>query len=221
MHVLQTTVQHPSDPSIRTTWLPSLPPGLLPALRINLDPSYDVLSLCVHIHRILSVLHPLPIKKAIHSSKLRMSAVQFSSVAQSCLTLCSPMDCSTPGLPVHHQLPEPTQTHVHSVSNAIQPSHSRSSPFPPVFNFSQHQGLFQWTGSSHQVAKVLEFQLKHQSFQWILNLFPLGWTGWISLQSKGLSRVFSSTTVQKHQFFGAQLSSQSNSHIHTWLLEKP
>ena len=166
MHVLQTTVQHPSDPSIRTTWLPSLPPGLLPALGINLDPSY-VLSLCVHVHRILSILHPLPIKKAIHSSKLRMSALQFSSVTQSCLTLCSPMDCSTPGLPVHHQLPEPTQTHVHSVSDAIQPSHSRSSPFPPVFDFSQHQGLFQWTGSSHQVAKVLEFQLKHQSFQWI------------------------------------------------------
>ena len=92
----------------------------------------------------------------------------IGSVTQSCLTLCSPMDCSTPGLPVHHQLPEPTQTHVHSVSDAIQPSHSRSSPFPPVFNFSQHQGLFQWTGSSHQVAKVLEFQLKHQSFHWTL-----------------------------------------------------
>ena len=96
-----------------------------------------------------------------------------------------------------------------------------------VVPFSSHlqsftaSGSFKWVDSSHQVSQVLEFQLKHQSFQWILNLFPLGWTGWISLQSKGLSRVFSSTTVQKHQFFGAQLSLHSNSHIHTWLLEKP
>ena len=92
---------------------------------------------------------------------------QFSSVTQSCPTLCDPMDCSTPGLPVHHQLPEFTQTHVHWVGDAIQPSHPLSSPSPPVFNLSQHQGLFQWVDSSHQVAKVLEFQLQHQSFQWI------------------------------------------------------
>ena len=93
--------------------------------------------------------------------------VQFSSVAQSCPTLCDPMDCSTPGLPVHHKLPEPTQTHVHRGSDAIQPSHPLSSPSPPAPNPSQHQGLFQWVNSSHQVAKVLEFQLQHQSFQWI------------------------------------------------------
>ena len=93
--------------------------------------------------------------------------VQFSSVAQLCLILCDPMDCSMPGLPVHHQLPEFTQTHVHWVSDAIQPSHSLSSPFPPALNLSQHQGLFKWVSSSHQVAKVLEFQLQHQSFQWI------------------------------------------------------
>ena len=96
-----------------------------------------------------------------------MVSVQFSSVAQSCQILCDRMDCSTPGLPVHHQLQKFTQTHVHWVGDAIQPSHSLSSPSPPAFNLSQHQGLFQWVSSLHQVAKVLEFQLQHQSFQWI------------------------------------------------------
>ena len=91
---------------------------------------------------------------------------QFSSVTRSCPTLCDPMDCSTPGLPVHHQLPEFTQTHVHRVGDAIQPSHPLSSPSPPAPNPSQHQGLFKWISSSHQVAKVLEFQHQHQSFQW-------------------------------------------------------
>ena len=98
--------------------------------------------------------------------KLPVSSVQFSSVARSCLTLCDPMDCGTPGLPVHHQLPEFTQTHVHWVGDAIQPSHPLSST-SPTFNFSQDQSLFQWVSSSHQVAKVLEVQLQHQSFQWI------------------------------------------------------
>ena len=93
-------------------------------------------------------------------------SVQFSSVAQSCPTLCDPMDCSTPGLPVYHQLPEFTQTHVHWVSDAIQPSHPLSYPSPPAFDLSQHQSLFKWVSSSYQVAKVLEFQLQHQSFQW-------------------------------------------------------
>ena len=88
------------------------------------------------------------------------------SVAQSCPTLCDPMNCSTPGLPVHHQLLEFTQTHVHQVGDAIQPSHPLSSPSPPAPNLSQHQGLFQWVSSSYQVAKVLEFQLQHQSYQW-------------------------------------------------------
>ena len=87
------------------------------------------------------------------------------SVAELCLTLHIPMDCSTPGFPVHHQLPEPTQTHVHHIGDAIQPSHPLSSPSPPAFNLSQHQGLFQWVSSSHQEARVLEFQLQHQSFQ--------------------------------------------------------
>ena len=87
------------------------------------------------------------------------TSVQFSSVAQSCLTLCDPMNRSTPGLPVHHQLPEFTETHVHRVGDAIQPCHPLSSPSPPAPNPSQHQSLFQWVNSSHEVAKVLEFQL--------------------------------------------------------------
>ena len=90
----------------------------------------------------------------------------FSLVAQSCLTLCDPMDCSTPDLPVHHQLLESTQTHIHWVGDAIQSSHHLSSP-SPAFNLSQHQSLFKWVSSLHQVAKVLEFQLQYQSFQWI------------------------------------------------------
>ena len=92
-------------------------------------------------------------------------AVQFSSV-QLLSQLCDPMDCSTPGLPVHHQLPESTQTHVHWVGDAIWPSHPLSTS-SPAFNVSQHQGLFKWVISSHKVAKVMEFQLQHQSFQWI------------------------------------------------------
>jgi len=88
-----------------------------------------------------------------------------SLFTQSCPTLCDPMNCSTPGLPVHHQLPEFTQTRVHRVSDAIQPSHPLSSPSPPAPSPSQHQGLFQWVNSSHEVAKVLEFQLQHHSFQ--------------------------------------------------------
>ena len=96
-------------------------------------------------------------------------SVQFTSVTQSCPTLCDAMDCSMPGFPVHHQLPEHTQTHVHWVSDAIQPSHPLSSPSLPAFNLSQHQDLFQWVHSLHQVAKVLEFQLQHQFFQWIFS----------------------------------------------------
>ena len=91
--------------------------------------------------------------------RMKINKAQFSSVAQLCLTLCDPMNCTTPGLPVHHQLPEFTQTYVHWVGDAIQPSHPLSSPFPPAPNPSQHQSLFQWVNSSHQVAKVLEFQL--------------------------------------------------------------
>ena len=135
------------------------------------------------------------------------------SVAKSCPTLCKPMYCSTPGFPVLHQLPELAQTHVHRVGDAIQPAHPLLPPFP-AFNLSQHQGSFpisQFFASGGQSigasASVLPMNIQ--------GLYPSGWTGWISLQSKGLSRVFSNTTVQKYQFFGAQLSSWSNSHIHT------
>ena len=95
-----------------------------------------------------------------------MAIENISLVAQLCLTLWDPMDCSTPGSPVHHQLPEPAQIHIHRVSDAIQPSHPLSPPSPATFNLSQHQGLFQGVSSSHQVAKVLELQLQHQSFWW-------------------------------------------------------
>ena len=101
----------------------------------------------------------------VHICVATKPSVQFSSVTQSCPTLCDPMNCSTPGLPVHHQLPKFTQTHGHQVSDAIQPTHLLSSPSPPVPNPCQHQGLFQWVSSSHEVAKVLEFQLQHQSLQ--------------------------------------------------------
>ena len=97
--------------------------------------------------------------------KLILFCFQFSSVAQLCPTLCDPIDCSTSGFPVHHQLLELVQTRVHHISDAIQPSHPLSSPSPPTFNLSQHQGLFQWVSSLHKVAKVLEFQLQHHSFQ--------------------------------------------------------
>ena len=152
------------------------------------------------------------------ATMLFFSTVQFSSITQSCPTLCGPMNRSTPGLLVHHYLPEFTQTHVQQVGDAIQPSHPLLSPFllPPAasesFPMSQ---LFAWDGKSSGVSALASFFPK-KSQGWS----PSEWTGWISLQSKGLSRVFSNTTVQKHQFFSAQLSSQSNSHIHTWLLEK-
>ena len=142
-----------------------------------------------------------------------LSSVQSLSHVRLFVT---PMDCSTPAFSFHHQLPELTQTHVHWVSDAIQPFHPLLSP-SPAFNLSQHQGLLQWVSSSHQMAKVFELQLQHQSFQWI----SLQLTGWISLQSKGLSRVFANTMIQNHQFFSTQLSLWSNSYIHTWLLEKP
>ena len=131
-------------------------------------------------------------------AKKKIVLIQFCSVAQSCPTL-QPMNRSTPGLLVHHQLPESTQTQVHWVSDVIPPSHPLLSPSPPAFNLSQHQGLFRWVSSSHQVAKVLRVSastsvLPTNTQDWS----PLGWTGWISLQSKGLSKVFSNTTVQKH-----------------------
>ena len=143
---------------------------------------------------------------------------QFSSVAQSCLTLWEPMDCSTPGLPVHHQLPEFTQTHVHWVSDAIQPSHPLSSPSPPTRNLSQHQGLFKWVSSLHQVAKVLEFQLQHQSFHQSCELisfrrlisFRMDWLDLLAVQGtlKSLLQHHSSKALSlRHSaFFIVQFS---------------
>ena len=150
-----------------------------------------------------------------------LSHIQFSSVAQSCPTLCDPTDCSTPGLPLHHQLPEFT----HSCPLSLWCRSTISSsviPFSPCLQSFPASGSFQMsqifaTGGQIFGVSALAPVLPMNTQDW----FPLGWTGWISLQSKGLSRVFSNTTVQKHQFFGAQLSSQSNSHIHTWPLEKP
>ena len=96
-----------------------------------------------------------------------LSVSQFSSIAQSCLTLCNPMDCSMPSFTVLHHLLELAQAHIHWVGETIQSSDSLSSPSPPAFNLSQLQGLFQWVSSSHHVAKALELQLQHQFFQWI------------------------------------------------------
>ena len=133
------------------------------------------------------------------------------------------MDCSTPAFPVLHYLPKFAQTLIHWLSDAIQASHPLSSPSPLALNLSQHQGLFQWFSSLHQVASqsigasALAPVLPMKICSW----FPLGLTGFIPLLSKELSRVFSNTTVQKHQFFSTQPSLWSNSHIHPWLLEKP
>ena len=140
------------------------------------------------------------------------SWVQFSSIAQSCLTLCSPTDCRTPGLPIHHQLlPEPAQTQVHWVGNAIQPSHPLSSPSPPAFNLSQHQGLSQWVGSLHQGARVLELRLQHQSFHEYSGLifFRIDWFDLLAVQGtlKSLLQHNSKASVLWHSaFFMVQLS---------------
>ena len=126
----------------------------------------------------------------------------------------------TPDFPVLHHLPEVAQTHVHWISDALQPSHPLSSPSPSAFNLSQYQGLFQWVDSAsdgQSIGTSASASILQMSIQ---DWFPLVLTGLISLQSKGIWRVFSNTTFQKHQFFSAQLSLWSNSHIHTWLLEK-
>ena len=175
-----------------------------------------------------SVLHYLPEFAQIKEN------LSCCSIAKLCLTLWDPMNCSTPGFPVFHYLSEFTQIHVH---DAIQPSHLLSptplsscpQPFPVSGSFSNDsfQESNSWktvgksnsfqVGSWYQVAKLLELQLQHQSFQW----FSSGLTGSISMQSKGFSRVFSSPTVWKYQFFGTQPPLRSNSHICTWLSEKP
>ena len=137
---------------------------------------------------------------------------QFSSVAQSCPTLCNPMDCSIPGFPVHHQLPEPTQTHVHWVSDTLQPSHPLSSPSPPALNLSWHQGLFKWVSSSHQVAKVSDFQLQHHPSKEHPGLisFKMDWLDLFAVQGslKSLLQHHSSkaSILRCSAFFIVQLS---------------
>ena len=129
---------------------------------------------------------------------------------------------AAPGFSILHQLPELAQTHVHWVSDAIQPSQPLSSPSPPALSLSQHQDLFWWVNSSHQVAKSIGASASASVLPMnIQDWSPLGWTGWLSLMSKELSGVFSNTTVRKHQFFSAQPFLWSNSHIHMWLLKKP
>ena len=134
--------------------------------------------------------------------------------------LCDHMDCSMPGFPVLHYLLESAQTHVHWVSDTIQPSHPLLPSSPPALNLSQDQSLFQWVGSSHQVAEVLQlqFNINPSNEYSVLISFRIDWL--ISLLFKGLSRVFSSTIFQKHQLFGTQSSLWSSSHICTWLLKK-
>ena len=144
------------------------------------------------------------------------------SVSQSCPSLWNSVDCSTPGFPVLHHFPELAQTHAHWVSDTIQPSHLLSFRSPPAFNLSRHQGLFQWVSSSHQMAKGVELQLQHQSLQWILRIdFLYDWLVWSPCIPRDSHESSPAPLFKKHQFFGAQLSSQSNSHIHTWPLEKP
>ena len=156
---------------------------------------------------------------AISRKTLWVPIQSVISGAQLCPTLCDPMDSSMPGLPVHHQLLE--FTHLHWVGDAIQPSYpllslsSCPQSFPASGSLPVSQ-LFISGGQSIVVSALASF-LPKKSQGWS----PSEWTGWISLQSKGLSGVFSNTTVQKHQFLGPQLASQSNSHIHTWPLEKP
>ena len=153
--------------------------------------------------------------------KPRLSSVQFSSAAQSCPTLFDPMDCSTPGFPVHHQLPEFTHSSPLSwwchptISSSVVPFSAGLQSFPASGSFQMSQ-FFASGGQSIGVSASISV-LPMNTQDW----FPLGLTGLISLQSKGLSRIFSNTTVPKHQFFSIQLSYLSNSHIHIWLLEKP
>ena len=138
------------------------------------------------------------------------------SVTQLCPTLHNTMDCSMPGFPVHHQLLELTQTHIHRLGDVIQPPHLLSSPSPPAFNLSEHQGLFSSESSLHITwPKYWSFNFSISPFNEYSGLISFRIDWFDLLESKGLSRVFSNTTVQKHQCFGAQLSLWSNSHIHT------
>ena len=167
----------------------------------------------------MSLPNQRPVKRFL--SYHRGQRLCHCSVAKLWLTLWDPMNCSTPGFLILHYLPEFAQTHVHWVSDAIQSSHPLSPPCPLAFSLSQHQGLFQWFSSSHQGVKVLELQFNYQSFQWIFMVdFLYDQLVWSPCRPRDSSRVFSSTTIWKHQFFDAQPSLWCNSHICMWLLEK-
>ena len=162
------------------------------------------------------VLHILDINFILSSNgRMRLSMVLFSSLTQLCPTLCHPMNCSTPGFPVYQQLSELAQTHVYRVGDTVQPSHPLLSPSPLAFNLSQHQGLFQWVSSSHQVVKVLAFQLWHQFFQWIFRTdflisFRIDWFDLLVVQGilESLLQYHSSkaSIIQHSAFFIVQLS---------------
>ena len=174
-------------------------------------PSSDFVPRHIWYMTLNNILFPQPLRHIRtnhrYSTKYTLLSFlpQFSSVAQSYLTLCDPMDCSIPGFPVHHQLPEPTQTHVHCISDAIQPSHPLSSPSLPAFNLSQHQGLFQWVSSPHQVAKVLQFQLQHQSFQWTPGT-DLLWDGLVGSPCSPRDSQENSPTLQSKSINSSVLS---------------
>ena len=144
-------------------------------------------------------------------ASIQLQFSQFSSVAQSCLNFC---ECSMPGFPVHHQLPELSQIHVHCIGNAIQPSLPLLSPSPPAINLPSIRTFSSESVLHIRWPKYWSFSFRISPSDGYSGPISLGLTHWISLQSKGLSRVFSNTTVQKHHFFSIQLSLQSNSHIH-------
>ena len=161
------------------------------------------------------------VQRALQYLAFSSLGVQFSSVTQSCPTLCDPMNCSTPGLPVHHHLPEFTQIHVHRVSDAIRPSHPLSFPSPPTPNPSQHQGLFKWVTSLHQVTKYWSFNFSispSKEYSGRIS-FRMHWLDLLAVQ--GTPRSLLQYHSLKASMFQCSAFFKSNSHIHTWLLEKP
>ena len=173
-----------------------------------------------------SILEYIPcrLEKNAYSAFFWMCCPCCYSVAKACLTLCDPMDCRMPGLPVPHHLPECAQVHIHWIRDALQPSHHLSPSSPSAFNFSQHQVFSNELALHIRWPKYWGFScsISHSSESIsIQGWFCLGLTGLISLMSKEISRIFSSTTIRQHQFLAPLLSLWSNSHISTWQLERP
>ena len=196
-----------------------MPPAIiLPAILSNKLFSFRSLFLRTGTNFTPSIRIYLSVNHLFITVKWHLSSV----LALRHVRLCNPMDCSTPGFPLHHQLPKLIQTHVHwvrdahpNISYSALPFSSCPQSFPASGSFKMNQFFTSGGQSIGGSDSASVFPMNIQDW------FPLGWTGWISLQSKGLSRIFSNITVQKNQFFGSQLSFQFNSHIHTWLLEKP